>query len=184
VPDGDLFEAIKAKKASVITDQIAHFTEGGIQLTSGVFVEADIIVTATGLNAKLFFDFEIDGELVDFSKKIAYKSVMFDGMPNLTYAFGYTNASWTLKCDMTNQYTCRLINYMDKKGYKQCMPVQNDPSLALKPLLDFNPSYILRVLDNLPKQGSKKPWMLEQNYFYDKKMFEKSPLDDGILVFK
>jgi monooxygenase len=186
VPNGDLFKAIKDQKAAVLTDKIAHFTEGGIQLESGTFVEADIIVTATGLNAKLFIhiDFEIDNEPVDFSKKIAYKSVMFDGMPNMTFAFGYTNASWTLKCDMTNQYTCRLINYMDKKGYKQCMPVQNDPTLALKPLLDFNPSYILRILDELPKQGSKKPWMLEQNYFFDKEMFEKSALDDAVLVFR
>jgi monooxygenase len=186
VPDADLFKAIKRKKASVITDQIDHFTEGGIQLKSGALIEADIIVTATGLNAKLFnnIDFEIDGEWVDFCKKVTYKSVMFNDIPNMTYAFGYTNASWTLKCDMTNQYTCRLINYLDKNGYKQCMPVQNDPILELKPLLDFNPSYVLRILDKLPKQGAKKPWMIEQNYFYDKKMFEKSALDDGILAFK
>lgn len=186
VPNGDLFKALKSKKASVITDHIDRFTEGGIQLKSGAIVEADIIVTATGLNAKLFnnIDFEIDGELVDFTKKITYKSVMFNDIPNMTYAFGYTHASWTLKCDMTNQYTCRLINYMDKNDYKQCMPVQKDPTLELKPLLDFNPGYVLRVIDKLPKMGTKKPWMIEQNYFKDKKMFEKGELDDGFLVFQ
>jgi len=109
---------------------------------------------------------------------------MFDGIPNMTYAFGYTNASWTLKCDMTNQYTCRLINYMEQNGYKQCMPIQNDPNLILKPFLDFNPGYVMRVIESLPKMGDKKPWKIEQNYFYDKKMFKKSALNDGILTYK
>ena len=186
VPNGDLFKAINEKKASIVTDHIDRFTENGILLKSGEFLEADIIVTATGLNAQLFNNivFEIDGESIDFSKKVTYKSVMLDNIPNMTYAFGYTNASWTLKCDMTNQYTCRLINFMEKNGYKQCMPVLNDPSMQLKPFLDFNPSYVLRVLDKMPKMGNKKPWKIEQNYFYDKKMFEKSPLNDGILVYK
>ncbi|WP_295672973.1 NAD(P)/FAD-dependent oxidoreductase [uncultured Mucilaginibacter sp.] len=186
VPNGDLFRAIKSKKVSVVTDQIEKFTEKGIQLVSGDFLPADIIVTATGLNAALFnnVNFRVDGKEVDFSEKVTYKSLMFDGMPNMTYAFGYTNASWTLKCEMTSRYTCRIINYMSKHGYKQCMPVQNDPDLVLKPFLDFNPGYVVRVLDKLPKMGNKKPWKIEQNYFYDKKMFEKSPLDDGILTYK
>jgi cation diffusion facilitator CzcD-associated flavoprotein CzcO len=186
VPNGDLFEAIKAQKVSVVTDHIDMFTEEGIQLASGKFLEADVIVTATGLNAQLFnnIDFEIDGERIDFSKKICYKSVMFDGVPNLTYAFGYTNASWTLKCDMTNQYTCRLINYMAENGFKQCMPIQKDPTLALKPFLDFNPGYVLRAIEELPKMGDKKPWKIKQNYFYDKKMFKRSPLNDGILEYQ
>jgi monooxygenase len=186
LPNGDLFEALRSKKASVVTDHIEKFTENGIKLVSGEFLEADIIVTATGLNAQLFnnIEFKIDGEPIDFTKKVCYKSVMFDGIPNMTYAFGYTNASWTLKCDMTNQYTCRLINYMEKNGYKQCMPIQNDPDMVLKPFFDFNPGYIMRVIDKLPKMGDKKPWKIEQNYFYDKKMFEKSVLDDGILSYK
>jgi monooxygenase len=186
VPNGDFFEAIKSKKASIVTDHIERFTENGIKLVSGEILEADIIVTATGLNAQLFnnIDFEVDGKQVDFSKKICYKSVMFDGIPNMTYAFGYTNASWTLKCDMTNQYTCRLINYMAENGYKQCMPVQKDPDLVLKPFLDFTPGYVMRVIDKLPKMGDKKPWKIEQNYFYDRKMFENGSLDDGILVYK
>jgi cation diffusion facilitator CzcD-associated flavoprotein CzcO len=186
VPNGDLFEAIKRKKATVVTDHIERFTEDGIKLVSGEFVEADIIVTATGLNAQLFnnIGFEVDNKQVDFAQKVCYKSVMFDGIPNMTYAFGYTNASWTLKCDMTNQYTCRLINYMAENGYKQCMPVQKDSDMGLKPFLDFNPGYVLRVIDKLPKMGDKKPWKIEQNYFYDRKMFEKGSLDDGILVYK
>jgi monooxygenase len=186
LPNGDLLEAIKTQKASVVTDHIEKFTENGIKLISGEFLEADIIVTATGLNAQLFnnIEFKIDGETIDFAKKVCYKSVMFDSIPNMTYAFGYTNASWTLKCDMTNQYTCRLINYMEKNGYKQCMPVQNDPNMVLKPFLDFNPGYVMRAIDKLPKMGDKKPWKIEQNYFYDKKMFEKSVLNDGILSYK
>jgi monooxygenase len=186
LPNGDLLEALRSKKASVVTDHIEKFTENGIELTSGEFLEADIIVTATGLNAQLFnnIEFKIDGETIDFAKKVCYKSVMFDGIPNMTYAFGYTNASWTLKCDMTNQYTCRLINYMEKNGYKQCMPIQNDPNMVLKPFLDFNPGYVMRAIDKLPKMGDKKPWKIEQNYFYDKKMFEKSVLDDDILTYK
>jgi len=185
-PNGDIFKAIKAGKVSVVTDHINTFTETGLQLASGQFLEADIIVTATGLNARLFsnVDFEVDGEKVDFSKKICYKSAMISDIPNMTFAFGYTNASWTLKCDMTNQYTCRLINYMASHGYKQCVPVQNDPSLELKPFSDFSPGYILRVINHLPKTGGQKPWKVEQNYYYDKKMFEKSPLDDGVLQFK
>jgi len=185
IPNGDLFKAIKNKKATVVTGQIEKFTENGIQLLSGDFLAADIIVTATGLNAELFnnVSFQVDGAQVDFSKKVTYKSLMFDGVPNMTYAFGYTNASWTLKCEMTSRYTCRIINYMAKHGYHQCMPVQNDPDLVLKPFLDFNPGYVLRVLDKLPKMGHKKPWKIEQNYFYDKKMFERSALDDGILRY-
>ncbi len=186
VPNGDLFEAIRTKKVAVVTDHIDKFTEKGIMLKSGEFLDADIIVTATGLNGQLFNNivFKIDGEQVDFTKKVCYKSVMFDGIPNMTYAFGYTNASWTLKCDMTNQYTCRLIKYMEQNGYKQCMPIQNDPNLVLKPFLDFNPGYVMRVIESLPKMGDKKPWKIEQNYFYDKKMFKKSALNDGILTYK
>jgi cation diffusion facilitator CzcD-associated flavoprotein CzcO len=125
----------------------------------------------------------VDGEQVDFSKKVVYKGVMVEGIPNMTFASGYTNASWTLKCEMTSRYTCRIINYMARHGYKQCVPVQNDLDLVVKPFLDFNPGYVLRVLDKLPKMGNKKPWKIEQNYFYDKKMFEKSALDDGILLY-
>ncbi len=186
VPDDDLFVAIKNKKASVVTDHIETFTEKGIQLKSGKSLEADMIVTATGLKATVVsnFDIEVDGKKVDFSKTVAYKGCMFSDVPNMNLAFGYTNASWTLKCDMVSQYVCRLINFMDKNGYQQCCPRQNDPSLQLQPYMDFTPGYILRVLDQLPKTSSKAPWRVEQSYFYDKGIFEKSALDDGVIEFK
>jgi len=186
VPDGDLFKAIKAKKASVVTDHIETFTENGIQLKSGKVLEADLIVTATGLNASPVtnFDIEVDGKSVVFSETVSYRGAMFSDVPNLILSFGYTNASWTLKCDLVNQYICRLINYMDKNGYKQCCPRQNDPTLELEPFLDFNPGYVLRIIDRLPKIGSKEPWRLKQNYFYDKKMLKKGRVEDGVLEFK
>src|ERR1700743_4030247 len=109
---------------------------------------------------------------------------MVEGIPNMTFASGYTNASWTLKCEMTARYTCRIINYMAQNGFKRCMPVQHDPELKLRPLLDFRPGYVMRIIDTLPKMGNKKPWLIQQNYFYDKKMFEKGALDDGILTYK
>jgi monooxygenase len=186
VPNGDLFYAIKKKKASVVTDHIEAFTENGIQLKSGKLLDADLIVTATGLKATIVsnFEIEVDGTPVDFSKTVAYKGCMFSDIPNMSLAFGYTNSSWTLKCDMVSQYVCRLINFMDKNGYKQSCPKQNDPNLKLEPYLDFTPGYILRVLDRLPKTGSKAPWRLEQSYFYDKVIFEKNALDDGVIEFK
>lgn len=186
VPDDDLFIAIKNKKASVVTDHIEAFTENGIQLKSGKLLDAEMIVTATGLNATVVsnFDLEVDGKLVDFSKTVSYKGCLFSDIPNMNLAFGYTNASWTLKCDMVSQYICRLINYMDKNGYTQCCPRQNDPNLKLEPYFDFTPGYILRVLDRLPKTGSKAPWRVEQSYYYDKDIFEKSALDDGVIEFK
>lgn len=185
VPDDDLFVAIKNKKASVVTDHIETFTTNGIQLKSGKSLEADMIVTATGLNATVVsnFDIEVDGKLIDFSKTVAYKGCMFSDVPNMTLAFGYTNASWTLKCDMVSQYVCRLLNYMDKNNYQKCCPRQNNPNLELQPYMDFTPGYILRVLNHLPKTGSIAPWRVEQSYFYDKKIFEKSALDDGVIEF-
>lgn len=186
VPDGDLFAAIKKKKASVVTEHIEQFTENGIQLKSGKNLAADMIVTATGLKATIVsnFDIEVDGKLVDFSKTVSYKGCMFSDIPNMTLAFGYTNASWTLKCDMVSQYVCRLINHMDKNKFTQCCPKQNDPNLELLPYMDFTPGYIMRVLDRLPKTGSKAPWRVEQSYFYDKDIFEKNAVDDGVIEFK
>ena len=185
VPDGDLFEALKSKKASVVTDLIETFTSKGILLKSGEVLEADIIITATGLNLKLLggIDFIVDGKVIDLSKTISYKAMMFSDMPNLSLAFGYTNASWTLKCDLSNQYVCRLINYMDEHGYKQCTPRQNDPNLELEDWLDFTSGYIRRVIHTLPKQGTKKPWRLDQNYLVDRKMIGKSKINDGVMEF-
>jgi cation diffusion facilitator CzcD-associated flavoprotein CzcO len=168
-----------------VTDHIDTFTEKGIELKSGEKLDADIIVTATGLNAVVVSgcDISVDGKVVDFSKHIAYKGTMFNDIPNMAYAFGYTNASWTLKVDMVSQFFCRLINHMDKNGYKQCCPRQNDPTLELKPFLDFSPGYVLRIMDKLPSLGSKTPCMLEHNYFYDKKILKKGKLDFGVIEF-
>lgn len=186
VPDSDLFKAIKSKQASVVTDHIVRFTEKGIELKSGAFLEADLIVTATGLNATAVSNFplEVDGEVVDFSKKISYKGSMFSDVPNMALSFGYTNASWTLKCDLVSQYVCRLLNYMEENGHQVCCPKQNDPNLKLVPFLNFSPGYILRVVDKMPKLGAKHPWMIKEHYFYDKKMFTKETVADGILEFK
>lgn len=186
VPDSDLFEAIKAEKAEVITDHIESFTETGLLLKSGKTLEADIIVTATGLDLKLLggIDFVIDGEILDLSKTISYKAMMFSDVPNLSLAFGYTNASWTLKCDLSNQYVCRLLNYMDEHGYDQCTPRQNDPNLELEDWLDFSSGYIRRKMHTLPKQGTTKPWKLDQNYLTDRKIIGKGKIDDGVMEFR
>ncbi|MFK7978965.1 MAG: flavin-containing monooxygenase, partial [Saprospiraceae bacterium] len=185
VPNGDMFESIKANKSSVVTDHIDTFTTKGIQLKSGKTLEADIIVTATGLNLKLLggINFSVDGKTIDLSKTISYRAMMFSDIPNLVLAFGYTNASWTLKCDLSNQYVCRLINYMDENGFKKCMPIQNDPTLELEDWLDFSSGYIRRVIHTLPKQGTKKPWRLDQNYMVDRKMIGKADLNDGVMEF-
>jgi cation diffusion facilitator CzcD-associated flavoprotein CzcO len=168
-PDGDFFRAIKAGKADVVTDQIATFTPTGIKLQSGRELAADIIVTATGLKMQLLGGIAVvaDGKPVKFSDTMNFKGVMFSDVPNLAAAFGYTNASWTLKCDLTAAYVARLINYMDKHGYVACTPRRRDPSVMPEPLLDFSSGYVQRAIAELPTQGSKRPWKLHQNYLLD-----------------
>ena len=185
VPDSDLFRSIRDKKASVITDQIDTFTESGLKLKSGKHLDADIIVTATGLVMKLMSGLQlvVDGEPVDLSKKLTYKGMMYSDIPNAASAFGYTNASWTLKCDLTTQYICRLLNFMDENGYKICTPRLNDPSIKPEPAVDFTSGYIQRALETLPKQGSKAPWRVHQNYFKDIRMFRYGNLEDGTMEF-
>lgn len=186
VPDGDLFRAIKDGRASVVTDHIETFTETGLQLKSGEQLEADIIVTATGLVLKLISGLQliVDGRQVELSQTMAYKGMMYSDVPNLATAFGYTNASWTLKCDLTAESVCRLLNYMDRHGYTQCVPRVNDATLAPEPLLDFTSSYVQRALPTLPRQGSKTPWRLHQNYLKDLFMLRYGRVDDGALEFK
>jgi cation diffusion facilitator CzcD-associated flavoprotein CzcO len=186
VPDSDLFKAVREKKASLVTGHIAEFTETGVKLESGETLDADIIVTATGLVLKIMagLTLVVDGETVDLSKKMAYKGMMYSDVPNLAQAFGYTNASWTLKCDLTAEYVCRLINYMDEQDYRQCTPRLNDPTVEREPVLDFNSGYVLRALHELPSQGSKQPWRLHQNYIKDLRMLRHAPLDDGTMEFK
>jgi monooxygenase len=186
VPDSDLFKAIRAGSASIATDEIDTFTERGLQLKSGAHLDADIIVTATGLVLKLMSGLQltVDGAPVDLSKTITYKGMMYSDVPNLASAFGYTNASWTLKCDLTSEYVCRLLKYMDQHGYAQCTPRVNDPQLTAVPAIDFNSGYVLRALHSLPRQGSKTPWRLHQNYVKDLSMLRFGRVDDGAMEFK
>jgi monooxygenase len=185
VPDADLFQALGAGSAEIVTDRIETFTDDGIRLESGAELEADIVVTATGLNL-LFLGgmrISIDGEQPDISKALTYKGMMLSDFPNFAYTLGYTNASWTLKADLTSEYICRLLNHMDAGGYRVCMPRITDPSVTEEPLLDFNSGYVLRSLDHLPKQGSKEPWKLRQNYPLDLRMLRRGPIADGTMQF-
>jgi len=186
VPDSDLFRSIRDGRASVVTGNIEEFNETGVRLTSGEQIDTDIVVTATGLNLKIMagLTLMVDGETVDLSKRMAYKGMMYSDVPNLAQAFGYTNASWTLKCDLTAEYVCRLLDYMDEHGFAQCTPRTNDPTVKPEPVLDFNSSYILRVQNELPSQGSKHPWRLHQNYVKDLRMLRHGRLDDGTMEFK
>ena len=186
VPDSDLFNAIRDGRATVVTDEIDSFTETGLQLKSGEHLEADIIVTATGLVLRLMSGLQltVDGVPVDLSKTMAYKGMMYSDVPNLASAFGYTNASWTLKCDLTSEYVCRLLKHMDQHGYGQCTPRLNDPELTPEPAIDFTSGYVLRALHTLPRQGSKMPWRLHQNYWKDLSMLRFGRVDDGTMEFK
>jgi cation diffusion facilitator CzcD-associated flavoprotein CzcO len=186
VPDSDLFKAMREGRVSVVTDHIDTFTETGLQLNSGEHLDADIIVTATGLVLKLMsgLQLEVDHAPVDLSKTMAYKGMMFSDVPNLASAFGYTNASWTLKCDLTAEYVCRLLKHMDQHGYVQCTPRVNDREIEMAPVLDFTSGYVQRALHTLPRQGSKTPWRVHQNYVKDLSMLRFGRVDDGTMEFK
>ena len=183
--DADLFHAIKEGRVSVVTDNIETFTEEGLRLESGQQLEADIIVTATGLVMKLIsgMPLVVDGATVDLPKTLVYKGMMFSDVPNLALAIGYTNASWTLKCDLTSEYVCRLLNHMDHHGYKICTPRVNDAHLGSEPVIDFTSGYVVRALPMLPRQGSKTPWRLHQNYMKDLSMMRYGRLNDGTMEF-
>jgi cation diffusion facilitator CzcD-associated flavoprotein CzcO len=180
VPDSDLFEALSRGDASIVTDGIDTFTETGLKLTSGAELEADVIVTATGLNLLLLGGIElaVDGEEIEFADRVAYKGMMLCGVPNLAIALGYTNASWTLKCDLVAEYVCRLLTHMDAHGYAIATPKAPDPSLPIQPFIDFNSGYVLRSIADLPKQGATPPWRLHQNYFRDIRLLRRGPVDD------
>ncbi|HEU4737388.1 MAG TPA: NAD(P)/FAD-dependent oxidoreductase [Solirubrobacterales bacterium] len=185
VPNGDLFKAIRNGDATVVTDTIERFTEDGIKLDSGEQLEADVIVTATGLNLLFLGGMElvVDGDPVDVSAKMAYKGMMLSGVPNCAFTVGYTNASWTLKADLTSEYVCRVLAHMDANGYRKSVPELADPSVEELPLLDFTSGYVLRSLDKFPKQGSKEPWKLRQNYVLDIRTIRRGPIDDGAMRF-
>jgi cation diffusion facilitator CzcD-associated flavoprotein CzcO len=184
VPDGDLFQALSSGKASIVTDTIDTFTEKGLKLTSGTELEADIIVTATGLQLLPIGGLEVtvDGEEIDFAKTVGYKGMMFSDVPNLAISLGYTNASWTLKCDLTCEYMCRLLNHMDETGYRQATP-RVDPSLPTQPFIDLMSGYVLRSIDSFPKQGMKAPWRLHQNYARDILMLRRGAVEDEGMEF-
>jgi len=184
-PDGDFFRAIKAGKADVVTDEIDSFTETGIRLRSGQELKADVIVTATGLKLQLLGGMQVvvDGKPVKFADTMNFKGVMFSEVPNFAAAIGYTNASWTLKCDLTCAYVGRLISYMDRHGYVQCTPHLCDPSVKPEPLIDFSSGYIRRSIDQFPRQGSRKPWKLYQNYIFDLLNLRFGLVNDSALKF-
>jgi monooxygenase len=185
VPNGDLFKVIRDGDATVVTDTIERFTEDGIKLDSGEQLEADVIVTATGLNLLFLGGMElvVDGEPVDIAEKMAYKGMMLSGVPNCAFTVGYTNASWTLKADLTSEYVCRVLAHMDAHGYRKSVPELSDPGVEEMPLLDFTSGYVQRSLDQFPKQGSKEPWKLRQNYVLDIRTIRRGPIADGAMQF-
>ncbi len=185
VPDGDLFIALRKKQASIVTDRIRTFTETGLELESGDTLDADIIVTATGLDLEVLagIAMTVDGKKLDPAKTFNYKGLMYSGVPNMASSFGYTNASWTLKCDLTCEYVCRLLNFMQKNGYAQCTPNLDDASITAQPWVDFSSGYVQRSLAKFPKQGSKAPWKLRQNYALDIMTLRFGRIDDGTMAF-
>ncbi len=183
--DADLFRALRSGRASILTEPIERFVPEGIRLQSGQMVAADVIVSATGLDLVPLGDiaFAIDGQPLDPGRTLTYKGMMFSGVPNLAQATGYTNASWTLKCDLTNRYLCRLLNLMDRRGYRTCTPRPADPDVTELPFVDFSSGYVQRAIDKFPKQGSKAPWRLYQNYIRDLLSLKYARLEDDVLEF-
>ena len=185
VPNGDLFRTIRHGKTEVVTDSIERFTTTGIKLTSGRELPADIIVTATGLDLQLFGGpiGTIDGQEVDLTQTMAYKGMMLSGLPNMAYTVGYTNIGWTLKADLVSEFVCRLLNYMDANGYDTVVPEHPGPDVDERPFMEFTPGYVLRKLDELPKQGSRIPWRLNQNYLLDVRLIRHGKVADEGLQF-
>ncbi len=186
VPDADMFDAINAGKAEIVTDHIDHWTETGIALESGRHIDADVIVTATGLNLVLLgqTQLSLDGAPIDLANHVNYKGVMFNDIPNMASVFGYVNASWTLKTDIVADYVCRLLKTMDAKGARIANPVLADPAMPRLPFVeDFSSGYFARSFDRLPKNGDRHPWRVLQNYAAEKKILTKEPVDDGVMIF-
>jgi cation diffusion facilitator CzcD-associated flavoprotein CzcO len=185
VPDGDLFRALRKARASIVTDRVDTFTEAGVRLASGEELDADVIVTATGLNLLVFggVGLTVDGEPVDLPKHMAYKGIMLNDVPNFAYGIGYTNASWTLKIDLTYDYVWRLLKHMDATGAGWCVPRLRDPSVTPAPLMDFSAGYVLRSIEKFPKAGSKPPWRVRMNYLVDVVALSRGSVDDGTMEF-
>lgn len=185
VSNGDMFKAIAAGSASVVTGNIDRFTADGIRLTSGEHVDADIIVTATGLDLLFMggMDIIVDGDKVDPSDRLAYKGMMLEGVPNMALAVGYTNASWTLRSDLISDYVCRLLNHMRESGMSQCTPVPSGDQTERVPLLGLTSGYVTRTQDRFPKQGTRNPWLVTQNYLSDYRLMRRSRVDDPEMSF-
>ena len=184
-PDGDIFEVISDGRADVVTDRIDTFTETGIRLASGRELEADVVVTATGLEM-LFLGgatMSVDGREVRPPERIVYKGLMLDGVPNFAFAFGYTNSSWTLRADLVHEYVCRLLEFMADRGYRTCVPVPSDQAMDRGPLLGLSSGYVRRGLSQLPSSGTKAPWRMGNNYLRDLVTLRHGRLDDGNLLF-
>ena len=169
VPDGDLFNSLRSGKASVVTDRIAAFTPTGIDLESGGHLDADIVITATGLKMVAVgeLELEVDGTPVKTGETLVYKGLMFSGVPNFAWCVGYTNASWTLRADLSSRYVCRFLDYLDRHGFDYGVPASDEGDPDQRPILDLTSGYVMRAVDFLPKQGSRSPWRLRQNYFLD-----------------
>ena len=186
VPNGDLFKALRKGKASVVTDHIDRFVENGILLKSGQVLEADVIVTATGLNLRLFggMTMTVDGKAIQMNEHISYKGLMFSDIPNFSNTLGYTNASWTLKADLIAEYVCRLLKHMDKTGTRIAVPERKDPNVRPAPLLDMTSGYVARAEAHLPKGADRAPWKLYQNYALDMDQLRNGQLEDGVMAFR
>ena len=184
-PDADFFRAIRAGKADIVTGQIECFTPGGIRLASGQEIAADLIVTATGLRLKLLggASLTVDGAALDLRATLVYRGALYSGVPNLAVAAGYTNASWTLKCELVARYVCRLLNEMEVRKVDVCVPVNDDPELPTQPLLGLSSGYVQRSAGLMPRQGRRRPWRMYQNYLWDLVALRFSPLQDRVLRF-
>jgi cation diffusion facilitator CzcD-associated flavoprotein CzcO len=182
VPNGDFFRAIRDHGVEVLTDTIETFTEGGVRLASGVELDADVVVTATGLQLQALGGIEtvVDGDVRHVRDRLVYKSVMLSDVPNFAFVFGYTNASWTLKADLICEFVCRLLNHMEKAGKTKCV-AHAEPGMPQEPFLDFSSGYVQRAMSRFPKQGAKAPWRLYQNYVRDLIGFRYGAVEDGVL---
>ncbi|GAB3358811.1 flavin-containing monooxygenase [Modestobacter lapidis] len=191
LPDGDMFAALREGKASVVTDTIETFTEKGIRLASGAELEADVVVTATGFDLSVFGDisFTVDGQPVDWAQTVTYRGLMFTGLPNLAYVFGYFRHSWTLRADLISDFVCRLLRRMEKQGATMVVPAlrDEDAGMQLGPWVDpenFNPGYLARSMHLMPKQGDREPWRHLHEYAEEREMLPAADLDDGTLVYR